>query len=69
MFYTESPVSSKRRLALTKVKTLTQTSSEPIQLDQQIVTEHLLVRFVSLYSTCIVHIEAINIILPSLNIK
>ena len=54
---------------MTKVKTLTQTSSEPVQLDQQIVTEHLLVRFVSLYSTCIVHIEAINIILPSLNIK
>ena len=41
MLSTESPVSSKRWLALTKVKTLTRTSSEPIQLDQQIVTEHV----------------------------
>lgn len=31
----------KRLLALTKVKILTQTSSELVQLDQQIATEHL----------------------------
>ena len=41
MVSTESPVSSKRLLALTKVKILTQTSSELVQLDQQIATEHL----------------------------
>lgn len=68
MLFTESPMSFKRLLALTKVKILTQTGLEQIKLDQQRVTDPLLVKFVFLCSTCTVHIEAVNLVLPSSNI-
>lgn len=66
---TESPMSSQRLLALTKVKILTQTSLEPIKLDQQIILDHLLVKFVFLGNKRTVYTEAGNIVLPSSNIQ
>lgn len=51
MPFTEPPMSFKRLLALTKVKILTQAGLEQIKLDQQRVTDHLLVNL----SSCVVH--------------
>lgn len=67
MLSSKSLMSYKRLLALINVKKLTQTSLESIKLDQQIITDHLLVKSVLLCTMCNMYIELVTITLPSSN--
>lgn len=51
-----------------KFKILTQTRLESIKLDQQIVIDHLVVKFVLVCPICAVYIEPVNMVLPPLYI-